>query len=213
MELALDTKPLLRPAQLEDAKGERDSLEKKLHNPHIQDKGEVMKQIRRLDTTLNSQTPKPFTGKDVDIAVGLEKELREKILQGMPSQEEMRKSPPGAVDKHIEWEKRNKHDILLWKNLQLRLNAGNPDGSVANFEKYRPKTSGLNMDGAQISGKMMFLPPDGVGRGVAFSQEQIDLLKTLAPDVAEKIGLLSNDQRSEVKEALEGTLKLPQKQR
>jgi len=38
MELALDTKTPLRPAQLEEAKGERDSLERKLHNPHIQDK-------------------------------------------------------------------------------------------------------------------------------------------------------------------------------
>jgi len=89
----------------------------------------VMKQIRRLDTSLNAQTPKAFVGAEVDAAVQMERELRERILQGMPSQEEMRKSPPGAVDKHIEWEKRNKTDLLKWKNLKLRLNAGNPDGS------------------------------------------------------------------------------------
>jgi hypothetical protein len=37
----------------------------------------------------------------------------------MPSQEEMRKAPPGAVDKHMGWEKRNKPKIAEWKNLRF----------------------------------------------------------------------------------------------
>ena len=37
-------------------------------------------------------------------------ELLNTILVGMPSQEEMRKAPPGAVDKHMKWEARKTAD-------------------------------------------------------------------------------------------------------
>jgi hypothetical protein len=40
----------------------------------------------------------------------------------MLSHEEMRKCPPGAVDRHRRWEKKNKK-ILEWQNIQRRLNA------------------------------------------------------------------------------------------
>jgi len=52
------------------------------------------------------------------------------------------------------------------------------------------------------SGTLMFLPPEGASRGVAFTEEQLAFLKNVAPDVAEKIGLLSNEQRAEVKEVI-----------
>lgn len=202
-QLAVDTKPLLRPAALADALAEKASLEKKLVTKEIQDKGEVAKQLRRLDTTLRTQTPVAFTGPELDAARRLEVELREQILQGMPSHEEMRKNPPGAVEKHIAWERRNKEKLLQWKNIQLRLNAGNDDGSVANFEKYRPRTSTLNMDSAQISGTSVFLPPPGAAMPVTFSQEMLDLLGSLDKELLGKLALLSNEQRSEVKKVLD----------
>lgn len=202
MELQIDTKPLLRPAQLADAKDERDSLEKKLRSPHIQDKGEVARQIRRLDRSLADQTPKPFAGPEKDAAVRLEAALRERILDGMPSQEEMRKAPPGAVEKHMAWERRNKEALLQWKNLQLRLNAGSEDGSVANFERHRPTGSSLNMDNAMIAGKQFFMPPMDAGRGVTFTDAQLEVLEAVSPGLRERLALLSNDQRAAVKSAL-----------
>ncbi len=202
MDLQIDIKPLLRPAQLADARDERKSLEAKLHSPHIQDKGEVARQIRRLDKSLADQTPKPFTGRDKDAAVRMEAALRERILDGMPSQEEMRKAPPGAVEKHMAWEKRNKESLLQWKNLQLRMNAGSEDGSVANFERHRPIGSSLNMDNAVIQGRQFFMPPMDAGRGVTFTEAQLEVLEAVSPGLRERLALLSNDQRAAVKEAL-----------
>jgi hypothetical protein len=78
----------------------------------------------------------------------------------MPSQEEMRKSPPGAIGKHMRWEKQNKKNLEEWKNLKLRLNHEDTDPDVANFERFRPtSSSSLNMDNAHIPGNQYFLPP------------------------------------------------------
>lgn len=201
-ELNLDTKPLLRPHQLADAHEDRANLEAKLRSPYITEKGEVQRQIKRLDESLAKQTPKGFEGKDKDKAVALEAELRGKILDGMLSQEEMRKNPPGAVDRHIAWEKRNKQNMLLWKNLQLRLNVGSDDRDVANFERFRPTQSNMNMDGAQISGKKYYFPPLGAAPSVTFSKDELAFLKDVSPELAEKLALLSNEDRAQVKKAL-----------
>ena len=151
---------LLRPEQQKEMHEERDSLVAKMNNPHIQDKASVSRQLRNLETQLESQTPVPYRGQDLDTAVSRESQLREEILNGMPSQEEMRKSPPGAVGKHIAWEKANKEKLLKWKEIRLRLNTGSSDPDIANFERFRPKTSSLSMDNAAIPGQKYFMPPN-----------------------------------------------------
>lgn len=151
---------LLRPNQQVEMKDEVRILEDKLQSPHIEDKGTVRRQLHRLKQQLEIQTPKPFVGAEVDAAVKREQDLREQILQGMPSQEEMRKSPPGAIDKHRTWEKRNKEKIIEWKNIQLRLHADSNEVDIANFERFRPTSSSLNMDNAFIPGNQYFMPPD-----------------------------------------------------
>jgi len=149
---------LLRPQQRDEMEQDKKALTHALNNPDIKDKGQVVRQLRKLNTQLETQTPRAYASHEIDGAVKLEKELREKILNGMPSQEEMRKSPPGAVGKHMEWEKRNKKDLLKWKEIQLRLNHDSNDPDVANFERHRPKSSSLNMDNAYIPGKQYFMP-------------------------------------------------------
>lgn len=201
---ALDTSPLLRPAALEAAQDELKSLESKLANPHIEDKGEVYRQMRSLDRTLETQSPKPYKAAEIDAAVRLEKELRAKWMVGMPSMEEMRKAPPGAVEKHMDWEASTAPAVLAWKNVALRLHATEgpyTNGSVANIERFRPRESTLNMDNAQISGKQFFLP-DTARPGVAFSDEQIAVLETIAPGLRERLALLTNEQRAAVKAVL-----------
>lgn len=198
-----DTKPLLRPEQVVTATEEVKSLEAKLVNPLIQDKGEVQRQLVRARKALVDQTPVAPAAEEEGSMVRREKELLSKILEGMPSQEEMRKAPPGAVDKHMRWEKANKLRILEWKNIKLRLNAGSSDKDIANLEVHRPKTSTLNMDNAQIPGKQFFMP-ETTGPAVTFSDEQLALLRQVSPALADTIGMMTNAQRQQVRDAVEG---------
>ena len=198
---AFDTKPLLRPAQLDEMRNQVKIAEAKLSNPAIQDKGEARKQLLRTRATLESQTPRaPADGAEEGRMVAREKQLRDEVLAGMPSQEEMRKAPPGAVDKHMGWEKRNKAKILEWKNLRLRLMPG--EREAANLERYRPASSTLNMDNAVVQGKAIYIP-ENVGSTVTFSDDEMTQLKALKPGLAETVALMTNDQRQVVKDMLE----------
>jgi hypothetical protein len=196
------TTPLMRPDQLQRAREEIKGLEDKLRNPLIQDKGQVQKQLVNAKRLTEMQTPRPpEDSAEEGRMVNRSNELLGKILEGMPSQEEMRKAPPGAVDKHLRWERKNKTSILEWKNLQLRLRPG--EGEAANLERHRPTTSSLNMDSAQIQGKQFYMP-ETTGPSVVFSEEQIAHLRRLSPALADQLSLMTNEQRSMVKDHISG---------
>ena len=200
----VDTKPLLRPDQVVAAADEIKSLEAKLTNPLIQDKGEVRKQLVRARKACDEQTPKaPESSEEEGKLVRREKELLGKILEGMPSQEEMRKAPPGAVDKHMRWERANKLRILEWKNIRLRLSAGTSDRDIANLEVHRPKGSSLNMDNAMIPGRQFFMPETS-GAAVTFTDAQLAVLRQLSPRLADSVALMSNADREQVKDTIVG---------
>ena len=152
--------PLLRPAQMSEHVEEIRVTEEKLRNPSIQDKGAVQRQLRNLKLQYERQAPEPLAGAEKDQLATREKVLREEITQGMLSQEEMRKNPPGAVDQHMRWERANKPKIMEWKNLRLQLAADQSspetwDRDTANLERYRPTgASGRVRLDAQITGKM-----------------------------------------------------------
>ena len=197
-----DTKPLLRPHQVEEAASEIKTMEAQLQNPGIEDKAEVHKRLNRVRKSIEAQTPRtPVDGAEEGRMVNRSNQLLAEILPGMCSMEEMRKAPPGAVDKHQKWEKRNKLKILEWKNLQLRLNPG--ESEVANLERHRPTASTLLMDNAFIQGKQFYIPA-GVGSTVTFNDEQMAFLRAMNPEIAGMIGTLTNDQRSQVKQAITG---------
>ena len=196
-----DTKPLLRPQQLDEMRNQVKQAEAKLSNPAILDKGEARRQLIRTRATLESQTPRPpADGAEEGKMVARSKALLNDILAGMPSQEEMRKAPPGAVDKHMGWEKRNKAKILEWKNLQLRLRPG--EREAANLERHRPTGSTLSMDNAYIQGKAIYIP-DAVGVTVTFSDEDMERLRELKAGLAETVAAMTNEQRAVVKDMLE----------
>jgi hypothetical protein len=192
---------------------ERDRLKQTLHAPPhlrnaIQDASTMFGVLKRLEQSLERDTPREYTGADLDKAVRREKELREKIKNGMPTSEEMRRNPPGALDKHMQWEARNKADIAEWKNIRRRLMASGAvessvsDGSVANVEMLR--SSGghqLSMDGAQIPVTKTYYGLGG--RSSTFTDEELVLLEKVAPRLKEMIALLSADQRDEVKASLQ----------
>lgn len=195
-----DTKPLLRPAQVEDMKSEVAAAEAKLSNPAIMDKGEARKQLIRTRKALEDQTPRPpATAEEEGRMVARSKQLLGEIVEGMCSQEEMRKAPPGAVDKHMGWEKRNKLKILEWKNLQLRLKPG--EREAANLERHRPVGSTLSMDNAFIPGQNFHIPA-GVGATVTFSDADLERLRALKPELADKVASMNNEQRQVVKDML-----------
>lgn len=200
-----DTKPLLRPRQVEEAKSEIKSMEDKLKNPHIEDKGEVMRQLNRVRKTFEAQVPRgPQTPDEEGRMVARSKQLLSEIIPAMCSQEEMRGAPPGAVDKFMMGENSPamKAKILEWKNLQLRLKPGERES--ANLERHRPKTSTLNMDNAVVSTKMFFMPPVGAAQPVTFSDAQIAAIRALDPKMAEVLASLPNEARAEVKEIIGG---------
>lgn len=194
--------PLLRHDQVVEMQDEIRVLEHKLVTKEIEDKGAVHEQLRRVKRQLDTQQPKPFSSDEVDRAVRREAELRDEISKGMLSHEEMRKNPPGAVDRHRAWEKRAKPLINEWKNIQRRLHAGDDAEEAASVERFRPTTSTMNMDNAQIPGKQFFLPPYGAALPVTFSVEQLAIIRAASPALADQLCTLTNAQRSDVKEAL-----------
>jgi len=169
------TEPYLRAHQIKELAEERKGIDNTLNAPayirnQVQDSAAMYKRIKSIDATLHRDAPTPYPGEELDKAVRRERELRESITGGMPTQAEMRRTPSGAIDKHRRWEAEHKRNIQEWKNLRLRLHtSGQIDAhadarEVANIEKFRPvhATHELNMDNKLIDGKDIYLPPGRV---------------------------------------------------
>lgn len=220
MEAAVETKPvpaLLRKDQVEEMEAEKQAAEQKIRSPNFQgDKFAVREQLQALVHQLESQRPRPYGSEEIDRAISREAELRERISMGMLSQEEMRKCPPGAVDRHRAWEKRNVAAIEEWQNIQRRLNAENEDRESASIESFRPVKSTMSMDNALIAGKQFFLGPMDAGLPVTFSNEQLAILRALSPQLADILCTLTNVDRAKVKDTLSAGIGLtaqPEKKR
>lgn len=191
---------LLRPNQIREYEEMKDSLQKNLGKKDIQDKAAVRGQLRRLERSLEVQRPVAPVGPEKDKLARETDELLDKILVGMPSQAEMRCCPPGAIDKHRSWEKRNKDRIQRWKNNRLRLFAGSDSLDIANLEMFRPTRNTLNMDNSFIKGQDFNLP-EVVGHCSPYTDNEIALIKQRAPEeVWSKLPILTAEQRSLVRQ-------------
>ena len=154
---------ILRPSQMAEHYNDLRHAEADLDNPKVQDKGAVRQRVGNLKRQYESQAPRPIT--DGRLKDALEKEAKQllsEILPGMLSQEEMRKNPPGSVDKHLRWERVNKPKIIRWKKIRCVQNAdaSDPhtwDRDAANLEQYRPQgpQDRFRAD-AQITGLMTY---------------------------------------------------------
>lgn len=207
------TAPYLKQSQIEDMQSERKRLSETLNAPPhlrraIQDPALMAKTLRGIEKSLNEDSPRPYEGSEKDAAVKREKELREKFVADMPTQAEMRRAPPGALDKHIMWEQKHEADIGEWKNIRRRqlesgmLPSSMSERSASNIELYRPAggSGEMNMDNAQIPQTRTFYGLGG--RSTPFTDDELAVLKVLAPAIYEKVALLSADQRDEVKAAI-----------
>ena len=54
------------------------------------------------------------------------------------------------------WEKKNKEDILAWRNGKLMLEPDSEDRDLCNVEMLRPQTSVMGMHSATIPGRLFF---------------------------------------------------------
>ncbi len=210
------TTNLLHPRQVSEYKDLKARLEGMLAAPahirgQLQDGGAgVSRQIGELDKMLQ-QAPIPYEQHEIDEAVKLEESLRDNWLLGMPTQAEMRRNPPGATDKHRAWDSRCKTSVLQWKHVRRRLHASGisehrlaDEGDISNVEMFRPVggSQEMNLGGAQIEGKTMKLPPPGVGPAAVMTEQHEKILNQIDPTIVPKMGLLPNDTRSEILDAV-----------
>ena len=99
------------------------------------DEGALRRQIGHLDKELHD-TRAPKLGAVQKDAIHKEvSELAEKLKEGMPTRAEMAHPAryPGAVRKHMLWDKRNRENINRYKELNRRLEPEAP----ANYEELR----------------------------------------------------------------------------
>lgn len=188
----------LRPNQTADLQDEQVRLKKTLKREGV-DKADINKQLRKVNTMISTQSATQLQGQELDSAQKRIDTLRESIQKGMPSHEEMRKAPPGAVGKHIDWEKRNKKNIAEYKRLQIACNTGSDDPELASVEKFRPTKNTLNMHDAVIPGQD-FHGIDTAAVTTVLSTEDIKLIRERAPaEISGKLALMDAEGRSIVK--------------
>ena len=148
---------LLRHHEREERKENLKREEWLLNHPKVEDKNQVRKNIDVLKSQLNGLSPEPLTPLEKDKLYKLEKRLANKIAEGMPTDETMRKNPVGAVHAHRSWEKANKKLINWWKNVRIQLNPDSDDKDLANVERLRRTGQFDRMrTDAQIGGHMSY---------------------------------------------------------
>ena len=200
----MPTPNLMRPTQVKETKDQVNRLEYMLKQPDLQDRSLAMKQLKNMKHELDTRVPTPFRSDEIDKAVEMEEGLREKMLEGMPTQEEMRRAPHGAIGKHQNWERRNKSDLLKWKYLSQRIHAGSENSDTANFERFRPSTgTSLDIKDAFIPKTIDFFGLESAGSGVVMSDDQSEVLKEMDPEIHSMMAVLPNEARMQVLKLVE----------
>lgn len=82
--------------------------------------------------------PDQLDGETRDTLYAKQKELEEKIREGMPTDAEMWRNPVGVTDKQMRWHERTKFMQQAWKNLRRILNPHDRSIDLANVESLRP---------------------------------------------------------------------------
>src|SRR5574341_411952 len=148
---------LLRYNQRELLKRDLENYELSLQEAKGPDRAVLLRRKAQTERMLHDQSPVPLTPKEKDKLSDLEKKLRTRIVENMPSDEVMRRNPPGAVDWNRRWLEANKRLIRIWKNTRIQLNPDSQDRDLANIERYRPSNRLHGpTSGAQISGAMSY---------------------------------------------------------
>ena len=116
----------------------------------------LAKGIRSMEEDLEENSPPKLSAPTRDALSKRQQELREQIKVGMLTHEEMRRNPPGAVDRHRKWEKQNTDRILEYKNVCRALEPDSDAKDLASLEVFRPSRPFAYNSNAQISGHMAY---------------------------------------------------------
>lgn len=173
----------LRSGQRAEFKDEIRKLEVVLEDPiarkAITDIGRVTRRLAALRRDLKTQSPVPLTASQRDKIAKLNRLCQAAFTDCMPTDEQMRRKPPGAVDHHRAWDETNKRAVLFWKASQLLLHPESTDIDLCNVERFRPSpaTRNLHVD-AQLPGVFALSPQ---------AKANYDAIDWASPEVAEKI--------------------------
>ena len=122
----------------------------------------LAKRQQSLKRELIKCAPPVTSGETKDALNVRRKELETSIKVGMPTQEQMRRNPVGAVDQHRRWERANKNAVLEWKNIKRVLERDSDDRDLSNVETLRPSGAPQSvatfMADAQIPGHFAMTP-------------------------------------------------------
>ena len=130
-------KEILSSSEINDLKSEKQDLEGIIRESEQGagegtsrgiDKAAIQGRMAHIDRLITEGTPDRIVGVSKDRAHNEAKELAEKIKEGMPTRDEMMRpqANPGAIDKHMAWEKANGERIARYKHLQRQLNPQDP---------------------------------------------------------------------------------------
>ena len=174
------TTRFLSHAEIENLKEKKSVLEAGIEEIRTYRKGNpatLQKKIVAIEDKMEDEAPPALSGEYRDAVAKEETRVRAILLEGIPTQEEMRRNPPGTVAKLTRWQASKKNLTLAWKNLRRVLEPDNDDPDLSNLERYRPSMMNTNgaathMPGAQIAGHHAMTPaakrnwPDGLGANV-----------------------------------------------
>jgi len=132
----------------------------KLASPVIEEKKQVREQRRLAEKSLEYQAPPELSPLERDKVARRVQELEGRLRQGLPTAEEMRKKPPGAVTKHQAWERNHKQELFEYRRGLRMLNPDSNDSELGSVERLRPQSNSLNMDNAYIPGKNFNFPSE-----------------------------------------------------
>jgi hypothetical protein len=123
---------------LEDQKREAEAALKEAQVPgraRELDQGALKQEINHIDKALHDGRAPRLSGNKKDSLAKEAKNLAEQIKEGMPTREEMSHPSrhPGAIAKHLNWDKRNAEKIQRYKEIQRQIN---PEAPI-NIESLR----------------------------------------------------------------------------
>ena len=123
---------------LQDAKRDAENVLKESQEPGRSrgvDQAAVKAEIAHLDRAIHEGSVGRIAGSAKDTMAKRAQELKEQISGGMPTRYEMDHPAkcPGAVQKHMSWDRRTAAQREEYKQIQRRLN---PDAPV-NVESFR----------------------------------------------------------------------------
>ncbi|MDD4987067.1 MAG: hypothetical protein PHQ43_15120 [Dehalococcoidales bacterium] len=140
-------KQILSPSERESLLDEKRELETALRDAESGEYGKgtsasvdtqaIKRQIARIDQALEDGKAPRVYGKTKDELLKEAEALKARIIDGMPTKFEMDHPAmcPGAVRKHMNWDKRTEKDRARYREIMRMLEPDDP--TAADIEKFR----------------------------------------------------------------------------